>query len=1069
MLKNLIEGVVVRPVTTAMVTIAVLLFGLVGLGTLPVDLLPNLAYPTITVQTAYLDAAPVEIEELITRPIEERLSAVSGVLRVESISREGESEVTLDFAWGTSIDQAMADVREKLDRVGLPIEAERPLVLRYDPAQEPMLRLALRQSHATDVRTSDLARLRHTAEFQVKRELEKLGGVAAVELHGGEDDEVIVELDPARLLARQLTAADVVNALQRDNINRPGGAIEERGSRYLVRTLHEARTTDALADIIVRVQDGTELKIRDIGRVYRAPAEIEELSFVDGYPAVELSVFREGDANLVAASHAVLDELPLLSLPPGQEVVVLSNRAAFIESAIAEVQNNTLIGGVLAIVVLLFFLRDVQSTVVVAIAIPISLLATFIPLQALGVSLNVMSLGGLALGVGMLVDNSIVVLESIAKVADRSPPERAPAGIAVEGTKEVAASVVASTLTTVAVFLPISFLEGVAGQLVRDLSHAVSFSMISSMLVSLTVVPVLMSLGRTMLSDRGPEPTSAPRSGLTWVVVWPLAWIVRGLGMLIAMVAWLLATVATPLTRLWDRLEAAYPTLVRSALRRRWLVLFTGLAVCVYAMGLVARSERTLLPELDQDEFFVQVQLPREASIDRTTSALLAMSQAIADEPSVALRFTRVGSVTASDTAAGVTLGSHLGQIGIRLNVGSRGREAEAERLLARMLAANPEPRAAVTLGRPSLVSFAPPLEIMVYADELEWARVHVQDLLPRLQAIPHLVDVYPDDIYGRPEVHVDFDRARLGQVGATVEEAASAIQRAISGEVVTTMYTADDQLDVRVRFPADQRKRVDDARRLPIALVNGVTIPLSAVASVRRERGPSEVHRVNGQRGIRIHARSDTADLQRVAQAVEAVLDAHAPPDGRVQTEVAGQAGQLQGSTNSIAFVAGLSIFLVYVVMASSFESLLHPMLILFTVPLAVAGVVVALELVGLPISVMVGIGVIVLSGIVVNNAIVLINAINDRRGRDMPLDQAIVDAGQARVRPIVMTTATTVLGLIPMAIGAGDGAALRQPLAVAVIGGLLLSTLLTLLLIPCAYRIAPGPVRDAWKPSAE
>ncbi len=463
MVTSWIAKVVLRPVSTTMVTVTLLLFGLVAALRLPIELLPELSYPTITVRTTEADAAPSEVEELITRPIEERVGAVPGVVKVESVSREGTSDVVLDFAWGTPMDQAMADVREKLDRVTLPLTASRPLLLRYDPSQEPILRLALRPTETTRPSPDDLAVLRKMADDIVKRALEKIPGVAAVQVHGGELEEIAVDLDAERLVALGIGGEEVVAALQRENINRPGGAVDERDDRYLVRTLNEAHTAEDIGAIVVRNTAGRELRVRDVAKVSRRPLERTELSLVGGREAVELAVYREGDANLVAVANAVIEALPRLRLVAGYEVVVLANQAKFIESSVDEVVDNTLVGGVLAILVLLFFLRDLRATVVIAAAIPISLLAAFVPMQALDVSLNVMSLGGLALGVGMLVDNSIVVLEAVARVRSEAGSPRDAEGLrrtAVQGTGEVAASVVASTLTTVAVFLPMAFVEG---------------------------------------------------------------------------------------------------------------------------------------------------------------------------------------------------------------------------------------------------------------------------------------------------------------------------------------------------------------------------------------------------------------------------------------------------------------------------------------------------------------------------------------------------------------------------------------------------------------------------------
>jgi hydrophobic/amphiphilic exporter-1 (mainly G- bacteria), HAE1 family len=1066
LLRSFIAGTVLRPVTTTMVTVAILVFGLVAATRLPVELLPDLSYPTITVETTDPDAAPGEIEELVTRPIEERVGAVPGVVRIESVSREGQSEVVLDFEWGTRIDQAMADVREKLDRVTLPLTATRPIVLRYDPSQEPIMRLALRGPERGGKATAreELAALRELADRVVKRELEKLPGVAAVQLHGGELDEVLVEVDPERLAALGVTTEDVVAAIRRDNVNRPGGAVSERENRYLVRTLHESRTPEELGQIILRSQAGAELRLHDVARVRRAPVDREELSLVGGptgeAEAVELAVYREGDANIVAAAARVEANLGQLPLPPGHEVIVLSSQAGFIESAVDEVRSNTLVGGALAVMVLLFFLRNLRSTAVIAVAIPISLLATFVPLSMLDVSLNVMSLGGLALGVGMLVDNSIVVLESIARVRE-SGTTTSHREQAVIGTAEVAPSVVASTLTTVAVFFPMSFVEGVAGQLVRDLSYAVSFSLVSSMLVSLTLVPVLQSFGERP-PEVADEPTSpsllSPLVIVPALLAWPVVLLVRGL-------SWLLGWVSRPLTFTYDAIEGRYPALLRIALRFRSVVLLGALGVCIITMRLADEGGRTLLPEVHQGEFFVQVALPQGASLPRTTRTMQTLSAAIAHDPEVDRRFTRVGSVTQAGSAGGGLSGTHLGQLNVRLHPDVVDREAAEARLLAAMQEANPESQATLRLGRPALFTFGPPIEVQVYAEDPRVGAEHARRLLPGLQAIEALVEVVPDDLSGRPEVRVRFDRERLGRLGIGVDAAALAVQRAIQGEVATTLYSADRQLEVRVQLPSGRRSDVEHVRRIPVGVVDGIVVELGAVAEVEPSVGPAEIRRIDGRRGLRIRARVDSVDLGGVAEQVRAVLAEHEHDDPRVEAFIAGQADEMELSLRSLVFTAALSIFLVYVVMASSFESLLHPFLIMFTVPLALAGVGLVCWLTQTPLSAMVGIGVVVLAGIVVNNAIVLINAVNDRRGSGLDVGEALVQAGHVRVRPILMTTLTTVLGLTPMALGLGEGAALRQPLALAVIGGLSIATILTLIVIPCAYSLLPGRTRDAWK----
>lgn len=1053
--RGLVAGAVGRPVTTTMALVALVVFGVVALTRLPLALLPDLSFPSVTVRTEMPDAAPAEVEELITRPVEELVSAVPGVAQVESVSREGTSEVVLDFGWGTNMDRGLDDVREKLDRVVLPTGVQRPVVLRYDPAQEPILRLALVSEEK--LRPAELWEL---ADRKVKRALEKIPGVAGVQIHGGDKEEVRVELDPLKLSALRVTADDVAQAIRRDNVNRPGGALSEQKTRYLLRTVHEARTPAQLEDVVVRSLDGAELRLRDVATIRRVPVEREELALVRGREAVELALYREGDANTVAVSQAVQAALPDLRLGPGLKVAVLSDQAAFIQSAISEVQSNTLLGGALAVLVLLFFLRDLRATLVIAAAIPISLLVTFVPLQALGVSLNLMSLGGLALGVGMLVDNSIVVLESIARVRERDPAG-GQAATAIRGASEVAASVVASTLTTVAVFLPMAFVEGVAGRLIRDLSVTVSLSILSSMFVSLTLVPVLQSLGGASAEaeDRG------PRSLVAWLVA-PFGLLFRLVRLVVRGLGLVLRVVAAPLTFLYAGVERAYPALLRGALRWRFSIVALAAALCWASVVQLQSLGRTLLPEIQQGEFFAQVTLPQGTSLARTAEVARRVEAAAQDDEAVAQVFARVGSMTAGDSATGTVTGTHLAQINVRLHPGLLPAEeaAREEAIMAAMSAAADDPQATLRLGRPALFSFDAPIEVRIFSEDPERAVAHARRLLPDLRDIPGLADVTPDDLAGRPEVRVDFDRERLSRLGLAVDAAALAVQRAVQGEIATKMHATDRQLDVRVQLPRVDRSRAADVGKIAVAVRNDVPVTVAAVANLVEATGPAEIRHLDGRRGLRIRARLTGEDLGAVAGAAQEVIARHADADPRVQAELGGQAQALGGSMKSMLFAALIAIFLIYVVMASSFESLHHPLLIMGTVPLAIVGVAGACLATETPISAMVGMGAIILGGIVVNNAIVLVNTVNHRRGQGMDVSAALIEAGRLRLRPIVMTTATTVLGLLPMAAGLGDGAALRQPLAVTVIGGLTAATLLTLVVIPCLYSLLPGRRRAAW-----
>jgi HAE1 family hydrophobic/amphiphilic exporter-1 len=1065
-----------------MVTIALIVFGLVAATRLPVELLPNLTYPSLTVSTRFPDAAPLEVEELVTRPVEELVGAVPGIVGIDSVSREGESEVVLDFAWGTRIDTALAEVREKLDRVRLPNLAERSVVLRYDPSQEAIIRLGLVVENDTGLPEATLRRL---ADKQVKRAIEKTQGVAAVQILGGDQEEIRVELMPDRLNALGISAQEVVSAISSDHVNRPGGALTQDGNRYLLRTLHEAKTPEELGQLVVRAKEQAYLRLRDVAKIARVPLEREESFWVDGKSAIELAVYREGDANTVSVARAVLRQVQTMPLPAGTRLVVLSNQAQFIENAVTEVINNILLGGVFSIAVLLFFLRKIRPTLVLAVAIPISLLITFIALLLLDVSLNLMSLGGLALGVGMLVDNGIVVLEAIDRVR-LEMPELSRRQSAWEGSRQVAAAVVASTLTTVAVFLPMVFVEGIAGQLVRDLGYAVSFSILASMVVSLSLVPVLVAAGMPSSMTRDEADLAIRKAPLAWIVAVP-AWIYRNLLFVIAFLAKMGTKISGPGFAFYDRIEAIYPPLLRAGLRAPALVVVLGILLFGGALLQGQRLGRSLLPETHQGEFYVQIEMPPGTSLERSEAIAQKASLAVLGDQFVDVTFARVGSLTQAASASGSLRGTHYAQVQVRLKnveaipawqelwqkiIGEResieGILAAREReMVAHIEQALANSGAKLRSDRPALIAADPPLSLEIFSEDLDAARLATDALRDSLRQVPGIHDIAGDDTLGRPELALEFDRLTLSRMGLDVSQCASAVQRAVQGEVAGVLHTADDQLNIRVQLPRVDRSRIDDVKRISVAQAGGRPVLLSSVAKVEESIGPAEIRRINGRRGLRLSAQISGEDLDAPANAVrELIASFPANPQARapLAVQLGGQASTLGGSLNSLAFTTALSLFLVYVVMASTFESLLHPLLIMFTVPLAAIGVVAACTLVGLPISVMVGIGCIILGGVVVNNAIVLVSAVNELRAQGQSVGDALIAAGRMRLRPIVMTTATTVLGLLPMGLGLGDGAALRQPLAVSILGGLLLSTLLTLIVIPCVYRLFPGrtPVAD-------
>jgi HAE1 family hydrophobic/amphiphilic exporter-1 len=1071
-----------RPVTVLMATLAISTFGLLAVQNLPVDLLPDLSYPTLTIQTEYQDAAPETVEQFVTRPIEEAVGVIPGVREMRSQSRSSLSEVVLEFEWGESMDTAGLDVRERLGLVELPREAEIPRVLRFDPSLEPIMRLGLSGNR-------DLDELRQLADRWLKQRLESVVGVAAAKVRGGLDAEIVVEADEDRLAALGLTPADLAVALRQENINQPGGTLRDFNAIYLVRTMHEFEDLDQIRRTVVRETPAGRVRVEDVARVFRGHRDRDEITRLGGVEVVEIDLHRQGTANTVAVSKAVKERLAELHLemPEDLKLEVLTDLSGYITSAIKMVWSAAWIGGVLAIFVLFFFLRDLRATAIIALTIPVSVVATFLFMDRAGVSLNIMSLGGLALGIGMLVDNSIVVLEAI----DRRRGEGlARAQAAIKGAGEVAGAVTAATLTTVAVFFPIVFVQGVAGQLFRDQAITVCLSLTTSLVVSLTMIPALSGFtARTGFESasrfagrRRSEGESVPftfrfagfelepigngisrLSRIGTVAFFPVRFLLVLSALLVGAGWWVFSKAfeiaAAPFGGLLDRIGRAYPGTLKAALSRRWLILAVAVALFFGSIMVIPRLGTDLVPDLAQGEFAFQLRLPEGTTLEATAESVDQIEDMLADDRTFAAVFSMVGSLP-SAASGRRTLGENLAQINFRLVAGA---DADAEAaavgrvrsVIARF------PRAEAELVRPAVLSVRPPIAVQIFSDDLLELDRASEIVRAALEDLEEVRDVATTSEPGSPEILVELDRERAAALGVSAEDVGAAMRTKIRGDVVGEFREGEERIDIRLRAGERFRSLASGVQALRIILPGGTTVPVSAVADVVVGRGPAAVHRFSGARVAEVTALPTTRDLGGALAAVtDAVAGLSLPMGARY--ELAGQNEELSVSFNSLWLAMALATFLVYVVMASQFESLIHPFVILMAVPLGVVGVVAALVVTSNSISVLVLIGAIMLAGIVVNNAIVLVDAVNRRRREGEEVINALVGAGSERLRPILMTTATTVLALLPMALGLGAGDELRAPLAITVIGGLTVATFLTLLVIPCIYRVlGAAPVR--------
>ncbi len=1079
---KLIDFSIRRKVTIAMFTIGIILFGFVSLSRLKINLLPELSYPTLTVRTEYEGAAPAEVENLVTKPIEEALGVVKNVEQVRSISRSGQSDVTLEFAWGTEMDFASIDVREKLDALQLPLEVERPVILRFDPTLDPIMRYAffinadekeaepganvdfasMQDEVATD-EIGNLKKLRRFADEQIKKELESSTGVASVKISGGLEEEIQVAIDQDRLSHLAIPVERITQILGAENINLSGGRLEEGTQQYLVRTLNQFQTVEQIENVVVTIQNGTPVYLKDIASVTQGYKEREAITRLNGQEAVEIAIYKEGDANTVNVADGVIQKLNSFekNLPEGTSLTKVYDQSTFISSAVDEVVDAGIIGGILAVIILYLFLRNFWATVIISLSIPVSVIATFNLMYGYDITLNIMSLGGIALGIGLLVDNSIVVLENISrhKAMGKSMLQAAQ-----DGAGEVGTAVIASTLTTIAVFFPLVFVSGIAGQLFRDQALTVTFSLLASLLVAVTLIPMLSSLaGREKAEVVVPE-LREPRTRVgRWMRAARLfffvsvpSFFVRIFKKTIRGISKAILFLLNPFLNAFEKgyaaIENRYPSLLRWAVERRFTVVTLAFMILVASLMLVPQLGMELIPSLSQGEFKVEFQMPPGTPIEKTDNALRNVQRAAGTLQNVNSSFAVAGSGNQMD-ANPEQGGENWGELNVVLTSGA-GREQEEQAMDQLRNDLQLIPGLEYKFSRPALFTFKTPVEIEISGYDLNNLKKAGDLLARKLTENGRFSDVKSTMENGSPEIQILFDRDRAAALGLQVYEVADLVVSKVRGDVATRYSWRDRKIDVLVRAREEDRSSVDKIRNLIINPNSIQPITLASIAEVKVATGPSEIRRVAQQRVALVTANLNFGDLATAAEEIQQIINETAIPPG-LTARVAGQNEEMADSFQSLLFALSLAVFLVYLVMASQFESLLHPFIILFTIPLALVGVILGLWVTGSTISVVVFIGLILLAGIVVNNAIVLIDLINQLRERGMDKIQAILEGGKSRLRPILMTTLTTTLGLLPLAIGFGDGAELRAPMAITVIFGLVVSTLLTLVVIPAMYAI--------------
>ena len=1011
-----------RPVTTGMFFLAVLVLGLISLSRLAIDQLPDVVRPSVSVSTIYEGAAPEIVERVVTDPLEKTLATIDGVTEVRSSSSEESSVVTVDFDWGTNVDLAAIDVREKVNDALrlLPEEIEPPRVIKYDPSSQPIMYLNL----TARGKLSSLE-LRHYADSTLLYQLQRIPGVASIDIWGGKEREIQVMLDRSRLEATGISMGRVLESVRKANITKVGGHLESGRTDYVVRPLGEFSSLQEIEALRLTPNDAMPVYVKDVAKVQDGIKEELTSTRVNRTSGLVLAVRRQSGSNTVKVSDLVQAELPHIRerLPQGMELHLMFDRAKFIRLSIANVESSALFGGCIAIIVLLFFLRSLRPTIVIALAIPLAVVATFILMYQSNISLNWMTLSGLALGIGMLVDNSVVVLENIFRHRQQGVERKRAA---VVGSQEVGMAIAASTLTTLVVFLPLIFVQGMMGIIFQELALTVAFSLVASLLIALTLVPMLSS---KWLSQLSPHATG---QGLRY-----------------------------RLATLWERslaaIEDGYRGLLGLVMRHRALVMLGCLAVLGLSLPLYNQLGSELLPSVDEGMMYIRVEMPVGTRLDATDRVVADIERTVhATAPEVQAMFARTGL---SWQGGG---GTHTGFVWVRLKDLSQRQQSLAEVIgvLQRKLSNYPGAKVRI-VERPSDVARllgsgrTERVEVDVFGFDLHRNRELAQVFAKEIKGLEGISYVRLNIDDSRPEIQILIDRQKADAVGVSIDTILQSVETSMAGTVASKYREGRDEYDIRVRLQETDRSEIADLERIFVMTPGGQKVPLRSLTVAKPGTGPVVIERRGQERAVTVQAgMNGSRDFGSIAADVERLLATVNIPEG-FQAKLGGERAEQQQSNQNMLLTVVLAILLVYMIMAALFESLLHPFVILFAIPFAVIGGILMLWLTGTNVSISVHIGAIMLVGIAVNNGIVMVDYTNQLRRSGLDVLTASQQGAVTRLRPVLITTLTTTLALIPMAVGAGEGGEVWAPLGRVVVGGLMVSMLFTLFFIPSLYSV--------------
>ncbi|PSQ75592.1 MAG: AcrB/AcrD/AcrF family protein [Bacteroidetes bacterium QH_7_62_13] len=1004
-----------RPVATAMTFLVVLVVGAVSFYYLPVDLLPEIEYPRVTVATNYPNVGPEEIEQIITDPVANAVSSVPNVERMTSSSEEGESRVRLEFAQGTDLNAASNDVRAALDRIrdDLPVEAEPPSIYKFDPNSQEIVSIAVESRR-------DLSSLTRLMERNLSKQFEQIPGVGTINVQGGIYRQIRVNIDRDRLKAYDLSAAQVQQAIAQSNVALPGGNVKEGLKDLYVRTQGEYESLDQIRNTVVATVEGTPIRVESVAEVADSYEDLTRIAELNGVPILRLEIQKQSGANTVRVAERVRAEVERVNASRDDvKLTVVGDQSKFISKSINNVQSSAIWGSLLAILVLYLFLRNGSTTFIIALSIPVSIIATFGLLFFNDLTLNQMTFGGLALGVGLIVDNAIVVLENIIRQREENGLGLREA--ASVGTREVAGAIVASTLTTSVIFLPLVFARTTTAALFQSLALVVVFAIVCSLMVALTLVPMMASRFLTIEAGEGDATSDASKS-----------WFQRA----------------------FAKLENRYSSAIRSALSRRGLVFVVTAALLGGTVALWPLVSVELAPQTDASQVDIDLQMAQGTNIAVVTEYLDELEQRV--KPMLPEEDTENFAKQIQPWGA---------EVEIQLKSASE-REVNSFALAdsIRSEVVGKVPGADVRVSAQSGLWILrrvfstgggnESLQVELRGYDLDQAQKIAERIKTRLETVEGVAGARSGRREGRPEQNIRFLRDKISSLGLSVEEVARAVQTNLGGSRAASYRTGGEQFPITVRLRPEDRLSVQDLDNVSIPTPDGQSVPLSTLIERDRGRGPTQIQRINGQRVTYISA-SLTSDavLGEVVKRARSELSTLQLPEGFSIT-FGGQYREQQKAQTDFLIAIIMALVLIYMVMAGQFERFLDPLIVMFSVPLVLVGVLPTLVLTGTTVNIQSVMGFVMLIGIVVNNAIVLVDYINImRRERGLELFDAVAEAGRLRLRPILMTTLTTVLGLVPLALGIGAGAEIQAALARVVIGGLTASTLITLLLIPAAY----------------